>query len=93
MTCERVKTNAGHNADYVVFYPCNITELVGITRECHIISSTTLHTKRIAFECSLKQHGTDIIRFSHGASSSRKRYRSAFIPGLHDVCMIFRKTA
>ena len=37
------------------------------------------------------QHCTDIIRFSHGASSSKKVYRSSFIPGLHDVCMIFEK--
>jgi SAM-dependent methyltransferase len=50
------------------------------------------HTKRFAFECGLAQHCTDIIRFSHGASSSRKTYRSSFIPGLHDVCMIFEKT-
>ena len=49
------------------------------------------HTKRIAFATGLRQHGTDIIRFSHGASSSRKVYRSSFIPGLHDVCMIFEK--
>jgi hypothetical protein len=49
------------------------------------------HTKRIAFAAGLRQHGTDIIRFSHGASSSKKVYRSSFIPGLHDVCMIFEK--
>ncbi len=49
------------------------------------------HTKRLAFEAGLRQGCTDIIRFSHGASSSRKVYRSAFIPGLHDVCMIFEK--
>jgi len=49
------------------------------------------HTKRLAFDCGLKQHGTDIIRFSHGASSSTKVYRSSFIPGLHDVCMIFER--
>lgn len=49
------------------------------------------HTKRLAFEAGLKQHCTDIIRFSHGASSSKKSYRSSFIPGLHDVCMIFEK--
>jgi hypothetical protein len=49
----------------------------------------TYHTKRIAMELGLRQHCTDIIRFSHGASSSRKVYRSSFIPGLHDVCMIF----
>ena len=34
---------------------------------------------------------TDIVRFSHGASSAKKTYRSSFIPGLHDVCMIFER--
>src|SRR5262249_13763831 len=42
------------------------------------------HTKRLAFATGLRQCATDIIRFSHGASSSTKVYRSAFIPGLHD---------
>ena len=50
------------------------------------------HTKRLAFEAGLRQCCTDIIRFSHGASSSKKVYRSSFIPGLHDVCCIFEKT-
>jgi hypothetical protein len=49
------------------------------------------HTKEIAFGLGLRQHCTDIIRFSHGAASSSKVYRSSFIPGLHDVCMIFEK--
>jgi hypothetical protein len=49
------------------------------------------HTKRLAFAAGLKQHCTDIIRFSHGQSSSKKVYRSSFIPGLHDVCMIFER--
>jgi hypothetical protein len=49
------------------------------------------HTKRLAFDLGLAQCATDIIRFSHGASSSRKVYRSSFIPGLHDVCMIFNQ--
>lgn len=53
--------------------------------------SLTHMTKTLAFECGLVQACTDIVRFSHGASSSRKSYRSAFIPGLHDVCMVFRK--
>jgi hypothetical protein len=51
----------------------------------------TYHTKQLAFAAGLRQDGTDIIRFSHGASSSTKVYRSSFIPGLHDVCMIFQK--
>lgn len=49
------------------------------------------HTKRLAFAAGLRQHCTDIIRFSHGASSGRKVYRSSFIPGLHDVCTIFER--
>jgi hypothetical protein len=52
----------------------------------------TYHTKRLALESELRQCCTDIIRFSHGASSSRKVYRSSFIPGLHDTCIIFEKT-
>lgn len=51
----------------------------------------TYHTKMLAFDLGLRQCCTDIIRFSHGASSSRKSYRSSFIPGLHDVCMIFER--
>lgn len=51
----------------------------------------TYHTKRLAFEVGLRQRCTDIIRFSHGASSGKKVYRSSFIPGLHDVCMVFEK--
>lgn len=49
------------------------------------------HTKRIAFACGLRQCCTDIVRFSHGASSSKKVYRSSFIPGLHDICSVFEK--
>jgi hypothetical protein len=53
----------------------------------------TYYTKQLAFELGLRQCCTDIIRFSHGASSSRKVYHSSFIPGLHDVCMVFERAA
>lgn len=49
------------------------------------------YTKLLAFRAGLRQAATDIIRFSHGASSSRKQYRSKFIPGLHDVACVFQK--
>ncbi len=49
------------------------------------------YTKLLAFRIGLRQCSTCIIRFSHGASSGRKVYRSSFIPGLHDVCMVFEK--
>ena len=49
------------------------------------------YTKLLAFRAGLRQCCTDIIRFSHGASSGKKVYRSSFIPGLHDVCMVFER--
>jgi SAM-dependent methyltransferase len=49
------------------------------------------HSKRLAFAAGLRQSGTDIIRFLHGTSSSRKVYPTSFIPTMHDVCMIFEK--
>jgi hypothetical protein len=49
------------------------------------------HTQRLCFAAGLKQTETQIVRFSHGASSARKTYRSSFIPGLHDVCTIMQQ--
>lgn len=51
----------------------------------------TYHTKRLAFESGLRQCCTDIVRFSHSASSAKKSYQSSFIPGLHDVCTVFER--
>ena len=53
----------------------------------------TFHTKRLAFSAGLVQCCTDIIRFSHGASSGRKAYRTSFIPGLHDTLTVFERPA
>lgn len=53
----------------------------------------TYHTKRLCFEYGLRQCCTDIIRFCHGAGSSRKSYKSSFIPGLHDTCTVFEEGA
>ncbi len=53
----------------------------------------TFYTKQLAMQCGLRQSCIDIIRFSHGASSSRKTYRTSFIPMLHDVCTIFEAVA
>jgi hypothetical protein len=31
----------------------------------------------------------EIIRLQYGNTSSRRSYRSSFIPGLHDACQVF----
>lgn len=57
-------------------------------REHGFVSCSYL-TKRAAEKAGLRQCCTDIVRFQHGNTSSFKRYQSSFIPGLHDVCMVF----
>lgn len=51
----------------------------------------TYFTKQLCFQAGLKQTCTDIVRFQHGNSSSKKTYTSSFIPGLHDICLVVRK--
>lgn len=34
---------------------------------------------------------TEIIRLQYGNTSSAKTYRSSFIPGLHDQCLVFER--
>ena len=59
-------------------------------RECGFVP-LTYYTKRLCFEAGLKQTCTEIVRFQHGNSSSKKTYTSSFIPGLHDICLVVRK--
>ncbi len=49
-------------------------------------------TTILAMEEGLWPACTEIIRFQHGNTSSRKSYQSSFIPGLHDTCTVFRAT-
>lgn len=58
--------------------------------ERRIIPCTHL-TKAICLRTGLWPACTDIVRFQHGNSSSRKSYNSAFIPGLHDVCVVMQR--
>lgn len=51
----------------------------------------TYYTKRLCFDAGLVQKHTDIIRFQHNNSSSKREYKSSFIPGLHDTCLIMEK--
>lgn len=89
---ERYKLALAHCA-YVLKPGGTLAVLMGdyLDREAGFVP-LTYHTKRLAIEeCGLRQSGIDIVRFLHGASSSKKVYRSSFIPMLHDVCMFFQK--
>ena len=49
----------------------------------------TYLTMKAAIDEKLWPACTEIIRLQYGNTSSRKSYNCSFIPGLHDVCMVF----
>lgn len=49
------------------------------------------HLMNVAGDLGLWLAAPEIIRFSHGATSSRQRYNTAFIPRLHDVCLVLER--
>ena len=44
-----------------------------------------------AIDIGLWPATTEIIRFQHGNTSSKKTYSSSFIPGLHDTCVVLHR--
>jgi SAM-dependent methyltransferase len=51
----------------------------------------TYHVKRLCFAAGFEQRCPDIVKFAHGATSSRKQYPAAIIPLLHEVCLVVEK--
>jgi hypothetical protein len=48
-------------------------------------------TMNAAVEEGLWLASPEIIRFSHGSTSSARVYSTSFIPRLHDVCLVLKK--
>jgi hypothetical protein len=82
LQCEGVLTKEGHMAILMGDYSDRSEGFIPLV----------YHTQQLCFAMGLKQNDTQIIRFSHGASSSKKTYRRSFIPGLHDVCTVVEKS-
>lgn len=79
--CKRVLANGGKLAVLMGdYYDVKLQKMIPC---CHM-------TKEAALREGYWPACTDIVRFQHGNSSSRKSYTSSFIPGLHDVCSIYQ---
>ena len=46
-----------------------------------------------AIEEGLELAAPEIIRFGHGSTSSQQKYQFSFIPRLHDVCLVLRRSS
>ena len=77
--CIQALTDNGH-----------IAILIGdITRKGHYYA-LPFHTWNVATELGLELASPEIVRLSHGASSTSNIYHFSFIPRVHDVCFVFR---
>jgi hypothetical protein len=66
--------------------------LMGDLREQGRYCALPFRTLNVAAAEGLELAAPEIIRFSHGTTSSRqKEYSSSFIPRLHDVCLVLRQ--
>ncbi|WP_145071126.1 hypothetical protein [Engelhardtia mirabilis] len=59
----------------------------GLGRQVPLSTLTT----SLAIDRGLWPACTPIIRLQHGNASSRRSHSSAFIPGVHDTCLVFER--
>ena len=79
--CAGVLTERGH-----------LAILIGdITRRGHYYG-LPFHTFAAAATAGLELACPEIVRLSHGATSNFTRYNFSFIPRVHDICFVFRKS-
>ncbi len=65
--------------------------LIGDGKENGVYLGMPFRTLQIAETLGLWLAAPEIIRFGHGATSSKKQYSSNFIPRLHDVCFVLKR--
>lgn len=68
-----------------------ISILMGNYSHAGRIMPLTYYTMEVAIAEGLWPCCTEIVRLQYRNSSSQKTYRSSFIPGVHDTCMVFRQ--
>lgn len=79
--CERVLAKGGV-----------IAILMGDGKHAGRYMGLPFRTLQVAEDVGLWLAAPEIIRFSHGTTSSAKRYSASFIPRLHDVCFLLKRT-
>lgn len=63
---------------------------IGDVRERGEYQALPFHVFYTASKVGFCLAAPEIVRFQHGATSSKKRYSQAFIPRLHDLCFVLK---
>lgn len=65
--------------------------LIGDVRKRGKYYALPFHVWQIATKLGLELAAPEIIRPAYGATSTGRSYSFAFVPRVHDVCMVFRR--
>lgn len=68
-----------------------IALLIGDGKHERLYMGLPYRTLQAAEELGLWLAAPEIVRFSHGSSSSTKVYSTSFIPRLHDICFLLKR--
>ena len=79
------------NCEKVLASNGKLTILIGGYTRNGTYPGLPFHTFQLVTSLGLSLACPEIIRLQHGATSTAKRYKSCFIPRLHDVCMVFHR--
>jgi hypothetical protein len=66
---------------------------IGDAKEQGEYLALPFHVFATAWKVGYRLAAPEIVRFQHGATSSKKRYSQAFIPRLHDLCFVLKPAA
>ena len=68
----------------------HVAMLIGDVREHGTYQALPFYAFYAAVNAGFWLAAPEIVRFQHGASSSKKAYSTAFIPRLHDLCFVLK---
>lgn len=88
--CERLRC-VFRNCAGVLHAAGKLAVLIGDGREAGRYWALPFRAFGLAAREGLRLAAPEIIRASHGASSSHKTYATSFIPRLHDVCLVLQR--
>lgn len=78
--CRKVLATGGH-----------IGVLMGDGKHCGEYLGLPFRTFAAAEAEGFRMAAPEIVRFSHGATSSARSYSTSFIPRLHDLCLVMKR--
>lgn len=88
----RQLTQVLHNCRSVLATHGHLALLIGDAKDHGTYQALPFYAFYAAVNAGFWLAAPEIVRFQHGAASSKRTYHTAFIPRLHDLCFVLKPT-